>query len=610
MMTAKFKHDIKLFLQKLPQLPGVYRMLDEEEQVLYVGKARNLNQRVKNYFRQEGQGTKQQALMSHTVDIELAITHTEGEALILENNLIKTHKPRYNILLRDDKSYPYIFASTEHDFPRLSFYRGAKKMKGQYFGPYPSAGAVRQTLKLIQKLFPVRQCEDSFFKNRSRPCLQYQIKRCTAPCTELISKEGYAQHVKHAILFLQGRTDDVINDMAAKMEQASDTQDYETAATMRDHIQNLRKLTEQQYVDNEGGDLDIVAVQVLGGQACVQVFFIRGGRNLGNKIFFPKIHKLDDTQSVIQEFISQYYSEKFIPPEIISSHMPADTELLQNALSEQSAHKVVIKHNVRAIRAQWLKLAIHNAEHSLKTHLTSKAGMHKRLLELTEVLGLAECPERMECFDISHTMGEATVASCVVFGTEGPLKSDYRRFNITGITGGDDYAAMQQAIERRYTRLVKGEGRIPDLLVIDGGKGQISKVMEALNEIQVDGVQVIGVAKGPDRRPGQERIFLSNQRTPIILPEESAALHLIQQIRDEAHRFAITGHRHRRAKKRTTSILEEIPGMGPKRRQLLLTRFGGLQQVKRAGVDDLASVDGISKELAQKIYNTFHPLAE
>ena len=609
-MTEKFKHNIKKFLQSLPQQPGVYRMLDEQGKVLYVGKAHNINKRVRNYFREEGQGAKQTALMSHTLDIEFTITHTEGEALILENNLIKEFKPRYNILLRDDKSYPYIYVSTSHQFPRLSFYRGAKKLKGQYFGPFPSAGAVRQTLKLIQKIFPVRQCEDSFFKNRSRPCLQYQIRRCTAPCTGLVSEQDYAQDLQHAIMFLQGRTQDVIDDMAEKMQQASDHQRYEQAAVIRDHIQNLRRISEQQYVDNDGGDLDIVAVQVQGGQACVQVFFIRGGRNLGNKGFFPKVHKLDDEHSVIQAFLSQYYAEKFVPGEIITSHAPSEADLLQNALSEQSGHKVVLKHKVRGVRGQWLKLARHNAEHSLKSQLSSKAGMRKRLRELTEALGLADCPERMECFDISHTMGEATVASCVVFGQEGPEKSDYRRFNITGITGGDDYAAMQQAIERRYTRLVKGEGKIPDLLVIDGGKGQISKVQQVLNDIQVNGVQVIGVAKGPDRRAGQERIFLSNQQSPIILPEESAALHLIQQIRDEAHRFAITGHRQQRGKKRTRSVLEEIPGMGPKRRQMLLTRFGGLQQIKRAGVEDLASVDGISKELAQKIYNTFHPLAD
>lgn len=607
---SKFKQDKKTFLQKLPRQPGVYRMLDEQGTVLYVGKAHNLGARVRNYFRQEGQGAKQAALMSHTVDIEFTITHTEGEALILENNLIKKLKPRYNILLRDDKTYPYIYVSTSNEFPRISFYRGAKKKKGQYFGPYPSAGAVRQTLKLLQKLFPVRQCEDSFFKNRSRPCLQYQIKRCTAPCTGLISAKDYAQDVQLAILFLQGRAQDVIDEMAQQMEQASESQEYERAAVLRDHIQNLRKISEQQYMDNEGGDLDIVAAMVEAGQACVQVFFIRGGRNLGNKVFFPKVHKFDDADTVVQEFLSQYYSEKFIPNEIITSHAPVESDLLQNALSEQSGHKVVIKHKVRGVRGQWLKLAKHNAEHSLKSQLSSKAGMRKRLLELTQVLELDECPTRMECFDISHTMGEATVASCVVFGPEGPEKSHYRRFNITGITGGDDYAAMQQAIERRYTRLVKGEGQIPDILFIDGGKGQISKVQEALNEIQVNGVQVIGVAKGPDRRPGQERIILSNQQSPIILPEESAALHLIQQIRDEAHRFAITGHRQKRGKKRTKSVLEEIPGMGPKRRQVLLTRFGGLQQIKRAGVEDLASVDGISKDLAQKIYNTFHPLAE
>ncbi len=605
-MFPNFSRDIKLFIKQLPEQPGIYMMVSADETILYIGKARNLKNRVSNYFRTQGITPKQAALMQHTFDINFTLTHTEGEALILENNLIKKNRPRYNILLRDDKSYPYIYMSTGSEFPRLSFYRGARRLPGRFFGPYPSAHAVRQSLNLLQKLFPVRQCEDSFFQNRSRPCLQYQIKRCTAPCVGLISAEAYAIDLQHALMFLEGRSQDVINELAEKMQMASAAEAFETAAKFRDQIQSLRKVCEHQYIDSEQGDLDIIAAIVKSGHACVQVFSVRGGRNLGAKSFYPKVHKQEHIAEVISSFLSQYYIQRNAPREIIISDAIDDFQLLENAFSEKQHEKITISWKVRAHRAKWLQMAQKNVVHAFNSKMASNESMTKRLEALVEVFDLNESPQRLECFDVSHTSGQQTVASCVVFGIEGAISSDYRRFNITNVEPGDDYAAMRQAIERRYIRLKKGEGKIPDILVIDGGKGQVAEATQVLDELQVTDVLIMGIAKGPDRKPGQERIFLSNSAAQIILPEDSPALHLIQQIRDEAHRFAIAGHRSRRSKKQKQSVLESIPGMGPKRRQTLLTQFGGLQQIKRAGVEDLASVNGISNALAQKIYNAFH----
>ncbi len=605
-MFAKFRHQIKPFLAGVPQGPGVYTMLSAERVILYVGKARNLRARISSYFRTRGAGPKQQALMRHTADIEFTLTHTEGEALILENNLIKQHRPRYNVLLRDDKSYPYIYISTQDPFPRLAFYRGGRKGDGRYFGPYPSAGAVRQSLNLLQKLFQVRQCEDSFFRNRSRPCLQYQIKRCTAPCVGLVSQQAYAQSIEHAILFLQGRAQDVIDTLVEKMEQASQRQDYESAIQYRDQIKTLRQVTAHQYVDGDDGDLDILAAAVGGGQACVQVFFIRGGRNLGSKSYFPRIHRDAGAAEVLGGFLSQYYLQRTAPAVVLLSHPVEELALIQQALRERQHCSVSLLHRVRGQRAKWLEFARRNVAQGLAAALSSKSGMQRRLQALVQAFDLDETPQRIECFDISHTGGEDTVASCVVFGPQGPLNEEYRRFNIRDINAGDDYAAMHQALTRRYTRLIKEEGRLPDLLLIDGGKGQLKQAHEVLSALQLEHIRLLGIAKGPGRRPGLETIFLSNNPAPIILPEDSAALHLLQQIRDEAHRFAVAGHRHRRGRRRRQSTLESIPGIGPKRRQKILKQFGGLQQVRRAGVEDLASVDGISHELAQKIYNAFH----
>jgi len=598
--------DSTAFLKTLTRLPGVYRMLDKDQGILYVGKAKNLKNRVSSYFRKTGLNSKTRSLMEQVGSIEVTVTHTEIEALILENNLIKTHLPKYNILLRDDKSYPYVYLTLDDEFPRLSLHRGARKLAGRYFGPYPNAGAVRDSLNLLQKVFPIRQCEDSFFNNRSRPCLQYQIKRCTAPCVGLIDHETYMRDVRHAILFLEGKSTEIADELIRQMEQASQALDFEQAAVYRDQIANLKKVQERQYVEGERGDLDVVACYAEGGTACVQIFYIRAGRNLGNKAFFPKIPGSTSEEEILESFIPQYYLDKDIPEEILVSHVPAQRDILQQALSQTSGHKCSVRGKVRSERKRWVEMALHNAKNALTARLSSQQGMMKRLEKLQDELGLEQLPARMECFDISHTMGESTVASCVVFDTNGPLKSDYRRFNIEGITGGDDYAAMQQALTRRYTRLKKGEGKLPDLLVIDGGKGQLHQAEQVLSELQIEGVNLLGIAKGEGRKPGLETLFLSGRAEPIILADNSGALHVLQQIRDEAHRFAITGHRARRAKTRKTSTLESIAGMGPKRRQTLIKQFGGLQAVAKAGVEDLASVKGISRDLAQRIYDSFH----
>ena len=597
--------DPKAFVAALTSRPGVYRMLDAGGRVLYVGKARDLKRRVASYF-SRSLNRRIQLMVSQIHGIEVTVTHTEVEALILENNLIKSLKPRYNVLLRDDKSYPYIYLSTGHEFPRLTWQRGARRNKGRYFGPYPNAGAMRETLRLLQKLFPVRQCEDSFYQHRARPCLQYQIKRCTAPCVGLVSRDDYARDVKHAVMFLEGKTNQVVDELAHRMEQASAALEYERAAHYRDQIASLRRVQEKQYVSGERGDLDIIACASRGGSACVQVFFIRAGRNLGNKVFFPRVPEGTERADILAAFLSQYYPGKQVPSEVIVNLEPTDVELLESLLDAGHDHRVRIRTRVRADRARWLKMAENNAGLALDSRLASRAGMQQRLEGLQESLGLDEAPARMECFDISHTGGELTVASCVVFDEQGPVASDYRRFNIAGITPGDDYAALIQAVTRRYTRVQKGEGRLPDILFIDGGKGQLSAVSKVLEELGIVDLTLVGVAKGPDRRPGMEQLFLSGRNTPIILPSDSAGLHLIQQLRDEAHRFAVTGHRQRRARKGKTSVLESVPGIGPKRRQRLLKQFGGLQELSRAGVEDLSRVDGISHQLAEQIYEAFH----
>ncbi|MCG8023975.1 MAG: excinuclease ABC subunit UvrC [Candidatus Thiodiazotropha endolucinida] len=603
MQQNEFDHTA--FLKTLTTRPGVYRMVNAEGNVLYVGKARNLKKRVSSYFTRS-LNRRIQIMVGQIAQIEVIVTHTEAEALLLENHLIKSLKPKYNVLLRDDKSYPYIYLSTDHTYPALSFRRGARREKGRYFGPYPSAGSTRETLQVLQKLFPVRQCEESFFRNRSRACLQYQIKRCSGPCVGLISTQAYGEDVQHAVLFLEGKTSQVVDELVAWMERASGNLDFEQAAIYRDQIKHLRRIQERQYVSGEGGDLDIVALAKRGGSACIQVFYIRSGRNLGNKSFYPSVPRDATDETILQAFVSQYYLEKPVPNEIILNHRLAEKGLLEEVLSQQAERRVRISSRVRGERARWLKMAQGNAELALQARLSAQAGMEERLQALQQALQLPAIPERMECFDISHTRGESTVASCVVFNEQGPLKSDYRRFNIEDITPGDDYAAMAQALERRYRRVKKGEVALPDILFIDGGKGQIGAVHECLQDLGISGLTLVGVAKGADRKVGQEQLFLLGRRAPFILPADSPALHLIQQIRDEAHRFAITAHRQRRSKSRNRSVLEQIPGIGPKRRQRLMKQFGGLQELSRAGIEDISRVEGISTALAEQIYHAFH----
>jgi len=598
--------DSRSFLKTLATRPGVYRMLNADGIVLYVGKAGNLRKRVASYFRKSGLSAKTAALVEQIAAIEVTVTHTEGEALLLESNLIKQLRPRYNVLLRDDKSYPYIFLSVAEEFPRLALHRGARRAAGRYFGPYPNAGSVRESLQLLQKLFRVRQCEDSFFNNRSRPCLQYQIKRCTAPCVGLVSAQEYAQDVGNTVMFLEGKSSQVIDGLVRRMEKASVAQDYEQAAILRDQIISLRHVQEKQYISKEHGDMDIIACVTGRGLACVQVFFVRGGRNLGNAVFFPRLPMETAAEEVLSAFIPQYYLGKEIPPELLLSHELHDSEIIGQVLSQHVAHGVALRSRVRGNRTRWVKMALENAGHALHAQLNTRKGFAARLQALADSLQLPDAPERIECFDISHTGGESTVASCVVFGLDGPIKSDFRRFNIRDIEPGDDYAAMDQAISRRYTRLKKGEGRMPDMLLIDGGKGQVAAACRALEELQIDDLRVLGVAKGPGRKPGLETLHMPDRKDVLVLPADSPALHLIQQIRDEAHRFAITGHRQRRARRRNASPLESIPGVGARRRRQLLQQFGGLREVARAGVEDLSRVKGINRTLAQQIYDALH----
>ncbi len=601
--------DQKTFLKNLTSRPGVYRMFDEAGDILYVGKAKNLKNRVSSYFRTTALDSKTMALVSHIANVETTVTASETEALLLEQSLIKEYKPPYNIVFRDDKSYPYIYLSSKDKFPRLAFHRGAQKKAGRYFGPFPSAYSVRDSLNILQKVFQVRQCEDTFFKNRTRPCLQYQIKRCSGPCCDLVSPEDYADDVEHAVMFLEGKSNAVMTDYANKMEEASKNLEFERAAHYRDQVQHLRRIQEQQYVVGNQGDIDVHAVSISPGGVCVLVMFIRGGRMLGNKTFFPKTRLDENETEVLTAFLPQFYlgggHGREIPPEIVVSHRMDDKPLLEEALAAEASRRVLISDSVRSHRKRWVDLAMTNAEQSLGSHLANRNNLQQRFNSLQEALSLPEAPNRLECFDISHSSGEATVASCVVFDQSGPLKSDYRCFNIEGITPGDDYAAMSQALNRRYTRIKKGEGQLPDILFIDGGKGQLSEAEKIMEELQVEGVLLVGVAKGPTRKAGLESLIVSGG-PELHLPPDSPALHLIQHIRDESHRFAVTAHRNRRGKKRTESILEGIDGVGPKRRRSLLRHFGSAAQVKSASAEELAKVEGISGVLAEHIYATLH----
>lgn len=600
--------DHESFLTSVTTQPGVYQMYGADGNILYTGKAKNLKKRISSYFRKQGQAPKTRSLVSKIAQIQVTVTRTETEALLLEHNLIKQQRPPYNILLRDDKSFPYIYIS-DHPFPRLSLHRGTKQRKGRYFGPYPSAGAVRESLGFLQKVFKIRQCEDSFFNNRSRPCLQYQIDRCTAPCVNKVSDKDYGEAVRHTVMFLEGKSSALIRELADDMEQASSALDFERAAASRDQIQYLRQVQASQYIEGEGGDLDIVACHYRAGVVCVQVLFIRGGRVLGSRSYFPKVFVEEREAQILEAFIAQYYltqGGRKLPGEIVVSHAPDSKSALEDALSERLGRKLTISHQVRSHRARWLKLAMETASQNLTGHLANRETVFQRFEALQDALSLPEMPQRLECFDISHSSGESTVASCVVFDTNGPLKSDYRRFNIEDVSPGDDYAAMRQALKRRYTRLKAGEAALPDILLIDGGKGQVRQAVEVLAELQIPDLLVMGVAKGSARKVGLEVLYRADTGEAFTLPADSAGLHLVQHIRDESHRFAITGHKQRRARKRKESPLEGIPGVGPKRRRELLRHFGGWQEVIAASVEDLTNVPGISEKLALDIYAVLH----
>ncbi|MFC2974740.1 excinuclease ABC subunit UvrC [Azotobacter bryophylli] len=600
--------DSSAFLASCSSRPGVYRMLDSEARLLYVGKAKNLKKRLSSYFRKTGLAPKTAALVARIAQVETTITANETEALLLEQTLIKEWRPPYNILLRDDKSYPYVLLS-DGDFPRLSLHRGAKKQKGRYFGPYPSAGSIRESLGLLQKAFQIRQCEDSYFKNRTRPCLQYQIKRCKAPCVRLVDPAEYAEDVRHSVMFLEGRSNALAEELSTGMEQAAARLDFERAAALRDQIALLRRVQDQQSMEGGSGDVDVLAAVANPGGACVHLISVRGGRVLGSKNFFPQVGIEEGAGEILVAFIAQYYlgnPERDLPGELIVNAQHEDFPTLIAALGEARGWELQISQRVRGTRARWQQLAVTNAEQALGARLANRQHVAARLEALAEALGLDEPPQRMECFDISHSSGEATVASCVVFGPEGPLKSDYRRYNIEGVTAGDDYAAMHQALTRRFGKIKAGESKLPDILLVDGGKGQLAMAREVMQELAVPDLILLGVAKGVTRKPGLETLYLNDAAHEFTLPADSPALHLIQQIRDEAHRFAITGHRARRGKARRTSSLEDVAGIGPKRRRELLKHFGGLQELSRASVDEIAKAPGISKKLAESIYATLH----
>ena len=593
-------------LATLPHRPGVYRMLNAAGEVLYVGKALDLHKRVASYFRGGATHSPRIRVMLGQVGaIETTVTRSEAEALLLENNLIKSLTPRYNILYRDDKSYPYIVL-TGHPYPRLAFHRGALDKQHRYFGPFPSAAAVRDSIQLLQRLFRIRTCQDAVFNNRSRPCLLHQIRRCTAPCVSLIDETTYAADVHDATLFLQGKEREVLETLSARMQERAERQEYEQAAILRDQIRALRKVQEKQFIDRaEGVDTDVVACVAAGGMIAVNLVMIRGGRHLGDKSFFPQNASPEEQVHALEAFLAQHYLERPAPARIVVN-LAIDTTTLSELLSAQCERSVEIVHARRGERRVWVEMAEQNALIAVESRIAQQATQESRLQALQQVLELAEPINRIECFDISHTMGEATVGSCVVYEHGAMKKSDYRRFNVACTDAGDDYAAMREVVQRRYRRVIDAEAAVPDLVLIDGGKGQLGVASEALTELGLTDVQLIGVAKGEERKPGLEQLWRPGREWPLELAPSHPALHLIQQIRDEAHRFAIQGHRARRGKARTGSVLEKVDGVGAKRRQRLLTRFGGLKGLLSASVDDLAQVEGVSRTLAERIYQQLH----
>ncbi|MBK1780658.1 excinuclease ABC subunit UvrC [Advenella sp. WQ 585] len=602
--------DIKSFLSDLPHLPGVYRHLDENGTVLYVGKARDLKKRVSSYFQKTPSSPRIAHMVARVVRLEVTVTRSEAEALILENNLIKSLRPRYNILFRDDKSYPYLMVS-DHAFPRIVYYRGSTSKKGRFFGPYPNSWAVRETIQILQKVFRLRTCEDTVFANRSRPCLLHQIGRCSAPCVQALSEEAYRQDVERAVRFLDGQASDVIDDIEKRMMAASGALQFEQAAVLRDQMHALATVLHQQSMEEAGGgDVDIIAVEMLGGKVCVNLAMVRGGRHLGDKAFFPVQTDGDTPPDVLNAFVAQHYLENVLPPLLICSHSLAEPELLE-MLNEHAGGKVKVRlqTRVQGVKKAWLEQAVKNAQLALSRVLSESTAKAARTLALAELLGLdtdenALDEMRIECFDISHTAGEATQASCVVYLHHDMQSSHYRRYNIAGITPGDDYAAMRQVLERRFSRVADAESPMPQVVLIDGGKGQVEIARQVFEELGLDTSVIVGVAKGEGRKLGLETLVFTDGRAPVALGLGSPALMLVAQVRDEAHRFAITGMRAKRAKARNVSRLEEIEGVGTKRRQKLLARFGGFSGVVSASIDDLRSVEGISQALAERIYES------
>jgi len=603
------RFDPQAFLKTVTSQPGVYRMYDVTGTVIYVGKAKDLKKRLSSYFRTQVSSRKTETLVKNIDQIDVTVTHTETEALLLEHNYIKLYQPRYNVLLRDDKSYPLIFLSADNH-PRLAIHRGAKHAKGEYFGPFPNSYAVRETLALLQKLFPIRQCENSVYRNRSRPCLQYQIGRCLGPCVKgLVSEEEYRQQVEYVRLFLAGKDQQVVTQLIERMEDASKNLRFEEAGRFRDQIQAVRRVTERQFVSGNSEDLDVIGVAFESGMACLHVLFIRQGKVLGSRSYYPKVPGGTDMSEVVQTFVGQFYLQgsqmRTLPGEILLDFSLPEKDLLAESLSEMAGRKVHIQSKPRGDRARYLKLARTNATTALTTRLSERSTIHQRLAELAKTLNLSEI-NRMECFDISHTMGEQTVASCVVFDSNGPVRAEYRRYNITGITPGDDYAAMTQVLTRRYGKAIE-EAKIPDVIFIDGGKGQLGMALDVFAGLNVTWDKskplLIGIAKGADRKAGLETLFFKAEGEGIALPSDSPALHVIQHIRDDSHNHAITGHRKKRAKVRNTSALEEIEGVGPKRRQVLLKYMGGIQPLLNASAEEIAKVPGISHALAEKIHN-------
>ena len=598
--------DGKNFARRLTTSPGIYLMRDDQGTALYVGKAANLRKRVSSYFDARPKIDRIMRMVARIQSIEVSLTRSEAEALLLENEWIKSLKPRYNVLLRDDKSYPWVMLGTDHIYPRIAFHRGAKDKGREYLGPYPSASSVRESINLIQKLFQLRNCEDSYFSHRRRPCLQHQIKRCTAPCVEKVSPEDYARQVEDTMLFLRGHSQKVITRLIGRMEVSATQQHYEQAAQYRDQINHLKQMQARQFVSAGNGDLDIIALARVQRGCAIEVMSVRGGRSLGQRDYFPTQSEGHEDSEILRAFLGQYYRERMPPAEIIISHSLEQQDLFESVFSERAGRKVRIQSHPRSHRRQWLDMVGRNALNALHMRSVETSRISHQFEATAELLKLEEVPGTIECFDVSHTSGHKTVASCVVFGHEGPIKSRYRRYNLKGFEPGDDYAAMREVLSRRYRKLAAEEGLLPDLVVVDGGKGQLGIAIEVLAECGLGDIPLMGVAKGPSRRAGHEEWVLPAPPYSLTPGPESAASHLIQQVRDEAHRFAITGHRGRRQKATVHSVLEDIQGVGARRRRALLTHFGGLQGVRKAGVDELAGIPGINRQLANRIYKALH----